>query len=265
MRFGVGAARTRRGPTYSPEVSALLAAFTTPPDETVLADYIALIDGCVADGVYSELDELYIPAHDSQAARVNFARPSFVMTAVNAPTFVPFRGWTGDGATSYLDTNFRPRTDALRYSQNDCHMGVWIGTDASATNRMDYGSSAVGHLNGRNSANARVRMNTSTALSDLPLPVATSVGHLMWVRTGATSAEAFKNGVSIGTSTVASTPPSVAKNFILCGSNFDNTPLSFSTRQFVAGHSGAALNATQRTALRNRINTYLAAVGAASA
>jgi hypothetical protein len=41
------------------------------------------------------------------------------MTAVNSPTWTANQGFTGNGTSSYIDTNFNPATQGVNYTLND--------------------------------------------------------------------------------------------------------------------------------------------------
>src|SRR6185295_16016176 len=89
------------GGTASPEVSQWLARATGLDAAHIAAD-TALIDGLVADGVWSKLDALYFFAtQNSATAQLNLISSSYPATANGLPTFTVDRGFTGGSTGVY--------------------------------------------------------------------------------------------------------------------------------------------------------------------
>ena len=80
-----------------------------------------------------EFDRLWIHGlSDSIAARTSFVNPSSTLiTAVNSPTFTPSLGYQGNGVNSYLNTNFNPATQAVKFTSSSGSMGVYVNTVSS--------------------------------------------------------------------------------------------------------------------------------------
>lgn len=234
---------------------------TSAPDDTRKGHIDTLIAGLKSDGVWTLLDRLYVcAAHDEQAARVDWITAANVLTAVNSPTFTTDRGFTGDGATSYLNTGFNPLSGTPKYTQNDATMGVWCGTDVSAFNQYDIGHSTRAMICARNSTNILCYINNGA--TNGPLGGAnTSVGNSMWTRRSSTVVEVYKNGASLAETTATSSAP-YNLNFLLCaGMGSGGTPSGYSTRRVQAGYWGSQMSDAQASAMHNRLATYMTAVG----
>jgi len=79
-------------------------------------------------GVWSKLDLFYVFATDgdSDFASINWKDPNnHEITEFNSPTFTTNQGWSTDGTSSYLNTNYNFSTDSNNYTQNDA--GVFVG------------------------------------------------------------------------------------------------------------------------------------------
>jgi len=78
---------------------------------------------------FSEFDRLWIHGlSNSVAARTSLANPTSTMiTAVNSPTFTTSVGYTGNGTTSYLNTNYNFST-GTKYTLNSGSYGVYSNT-----------------------------------------------------------------------------------------------------------------------------------------
>lgn len=76
----------------------------------------------------TDFDRLWIHALSNNiAARTSFVNPtSTIITAVNNPTFTPLLGYTGNGTTSYLNTNYNPLTQGVKYSLNNASAFTYI-------------------------------------------------------------------------------------------------------------------------------------------
>jgi hypothetical protein len=82
-----------------------------------------------AGGIWSKLDTFAVFATDGNS---NFALIDWIRlsqyTAVNSPTFTTNQGFTGNGTSSYVDTNFSLSnlTTKLITNQGNISTGVWI-------------------------------------------------------------------------------------------------------------------------------------------
>ncbi len=265
--YGCGPGRRRHvgtgtvaAPSYAPETTAYLAAMAVQPGLARAALLDALIVGLKADGLWAKLDWLMIcAAHDEQAGRINAANPAQIASAPVAPTFTTDRGFTGNGSTQYLNSGFDPASGSQKFTQNDAHMGVWIGTNVQSSAQFDLGNTRATIVT-RTSGGLQVRHNNATGVTKA-LGAATSVGHSVWTRTGATASEMFKEGASIGTDTAASVNPTTG-GFLICAASNSGTPGSFSTRRVQAAHWGSKLASGEVAMIRTRLAAYMSAVGA---
>lgn len=75
-------------------------------------------------------DIMYILANETQELALrNVVKRAHDATAVNAPAFVAFEGYTGNGSTQYINTNYNPGTDAINLSLNNASIGVYQRTN----------------------------------------------------------------------------------------------------------------------------------------
>jgi hypothetical protein len=241
-----------------PAAAALIARMTGAPGEarSVLID--ALVRSLKAAGVWAKLDMFHVlAAHDEQAARRNWVADAYNLVAVNAPGFVADRGFTGDGAASYLDTGFQPGVSAgSRALQDSNHLGIWCRTNVSGTG-IDMGSTNHS-LNANNSGNLSTR---NMAAATNTVGAGTSIGHSLISRSGAAGYARYRNGVSLGDASQASAA-ALALNLFVCCRNAGGVASGFAARQIAVVHAGAALSAGEAAALYAVLGTYLAAVGA---
>ncbi len=265
-----GKRRAAAGYSYTnAEAATLVAAMSSAPDDTRKG----LIDTCIGAiktaGVWTKLDCLWIrAAHDSQAALLDWKRLSD-STAVNSPTFTTDRGFTGDGSTSYINTNFTPSTDGVNYTQNSACMGAYLnaGTDAASTSKNAMGVLSTGVYFYiwpwySASAGSGVRARINNAANTTKGTITTAFGLTSANRSGASAVELYRNGSSLGTSTEASVgaPP---KDVFELGYNNNNTGLSGANDyRIAASFVGGSLTSTEHADLFAAIEAYLDAVGA---
>jgi hypothetical protein len=104
---------------------ATTQGYTLPSASQQLLQEQLLIDLKDA-GIWSKLDTFAVFATDgdSDFALIDWKRLTDY-TAINSPTFTSNEGFTGNGTSSYIDTNWNPATQGVNYTQNDACFGGW--------------------------------------------------------------------------------------------------------------------------------------------
>jgi hypothetical protein len=180
-----------------------------------------------------------------------------------APTFSADHGYTGNGSTQFLNTNFTPSTAGGNYALNSASLGAYIVT--SRTVGQNY--CAMGVDNGSNGADmypllpGNIFYNEMNANSTSVAAPANAQGMYVGSRTAASGAGAvttYRDGTSFATfSTASVSMPSVP---IWIGANNSAGGVDFSADQISAAFIGGGLNSTQALALSTRINAYMTAL-----
>jgi hypothetical protein len=254
--------RRRAGPPLHAAAAAYIAAMTTPPDATRRGHINTLISGLDADGDWNALDwAVCLAAHDvvggaSQAGRLNMRRPTKLLTAVNSPTFSAL-GVTGDGATSYLTTGEAVYVSGNSYVQDSASIGVWCNLQSGTAGIVAH----AGNLN----TSPRMRVSPGASTSGHRINDATSLsyiggdrtgGHIL-TRTGSTTKALYKNGSEVATASTASELLQIAHVSVLCaGTSYCDDRLAFF-------FYGGGLSAAAVARIHARVQTFLAAIGAA--
>lgn len=251
-RLGLGITLAAR-PAYEPEAVALFARMSVQPGAARRGAINTVIVGLKRAGVWARLDAFYmLAAHDAQAAGLNWIGPSFNLTAANSPAFEADRGFTGNGATAYLDTGFNPVTSGGRFALNDAHLGIWCRTDV-AEDRNDIGNFNA-RIFTRNSGNGiSGRMNDNVAPAGIP-SVTSAVGHTVFSREASTGYRIDRQGV-VRTTLTSTATAMTSTNFWILAAN----GTTFSTKQVSCAHFGASLTAIQSEQAYQQIAAYLAA------
>ena len=134
--IGIGVPFIRRfisGSSYRPDAQAYFdrvyseGGSLTDLEKGYINTYFGAID-------ITNYDRLWIHGVSNQiAARVSLANPATadLLTEVNSPTWTANLGYTGDGATEYLDYNFDLLNDGVNFTLDDASMGVYLNTDST--------------------------------------------------------------------------------------------------------------------------------------
>lgn len=117
-------------------------------------------------GIWSKLDTFAVFATDGDEdfALIDWKRLT-QYTAVSSPTFTVNGGFAGDGASSYIDTNFNPATSGVNYTLNDAGRYFWVdnrtgtiweGATSAGNSISDNGSSLAKRINNIGNLNESV-------------------------------------------------------------------------------------------------------------
>lgn len=241
---------------YSAEAETLFAAMSTPPDDTRKGLIDACIVALVAAGIWTKLDCLYMfAAADSQAALLNWKNPgTFDASVVSAPSFTADEGYTGNGSSSYVTSNFNASTAAGSYVRDAATMF------AHGNRQTLLMAGLMGHITSSNSyiyPFGDGNLNYLTINGDAAdVSVASTDGRGFWgvTRRTSTEVEAYKNGASLGSGSIASEALVNENHVFLAGAG------AFYTGPVMAGGMGGALSDAEHTSLYTAVHDYLVAV-----
>ena len=128
--------------SLDPATQALLDQATTDGYTAPTGTYLTALDAYIvylkAQGIWDLLDVLYLPSSggDSDFACYNLKDPTqFNLTKVNSPTYTIGEGFTGNGTTSYLDTNWNPSTNGVNYTLNDAGTSIYTRSIVDNTSK----------------------------------------------------------------------------------------------------------------------------------
>lgn len=239
------------GLAYETEYTAILDKATalgyTLPSEAVRTKQNTLLAAMKADGVWAKLDVFYVFAQDggSAFATLNWKNPNANQsTLVSSPTFVSNGGFTGNGTSSYIDTNFNPATQGVQYTQNDASR--YFFTHAIGTGRFDGNTSGVNSIFSGTSGSQRINAASNTVVP--PLDYNSTVNTKSIHRTSSTSITAY-NSTTAQTGVQTSASITSANQWILRSST------NYSTHTCAAYAMGASLIA-EHSAFIADWNTY---------
>lgn len=234
--------------------------------------YRALINGLVSDGTFSLLDILYIFAtNTTTTANLNLISTSFGITSAAAPSFSADHGYTGNGTTQYLDTNFNPATSGVNVTANSNSMGLYLtNTRAANGSQTDMGcanpaNTIYSYMNAlSDSTGINAEMNAFNFPASFST-AATPAGFSALTRTS-TTLSAYKNNSSTALSPSPATDAALglpSNNYFLLAFNGPTAGVAsaFAPDTITAAFAGAGLSGAQFLLISNRINAYMTALG----
>lgn len=201
-----------------------------------------------SSGVWDKLDTFAILATDgnSDFALIDWKRLS-QYTAVNSPTFTTNGGFTGNGTSSYIDTNFNPTIGINKYLLNDASRIYWADQRTGGSLTIE-GSSIAGVNVSVYQDSPSIRINQSSNSLNSSVNFAVD-GWKSINRTSSTNVELF-TGTTQFSRTANSTSLANSNQFFIRGGT------SYSAIRFRMYAMGQSL-VSENTSFYNAVNTYL--------
>jgi hypothetical protein len=203
-----------------------------------------------AGNSWNGLDALVIfGAGIESVALLNWKQNAFNPTIVVQPEFIAWNGYKGDGATTYIDSNFNPSTAGGNYSRDNACFGFTILSQQS--------SICFGSLNNFiSSTTFRINQAGSTSTSGVASVNSVSFGAK---RTGASATEYFQNGINVLSGSEASVALENHK-WAICARNNAGTIDQFSPNLIGAYWIGDGT--INQKVMHDYVTRYLRGIGA---
>ena len=204
-----------------------------------------------AGGIWTKLDTFAVFATDANS---NFALIDWIRlsqyTAVNSPTFTTNEGFTGNGTSSYINTNWNPFLQGVNYQLNNASIGAWrFNNITSGASRL---MGATTELSLREDNNAVHRVNSATNAS-LSLN-GSGTGLRVLNRTDSSNIQMIVNNTLGQATQLSSSIPSSNLHLLSRG---DLSSFSLSTISIAL--AGSSLT-NDRVDLYNAVNTYITSI-----
>ncbi|MEN6569053.1 MAG: hypothetical protein ABFC18_03470 [Rikenellaceae bacterium] len=255
--------------TYDATSDALftrMTAVSETPDGTRKGIIDTAIIAAKAASLWTTLfDAMWLfAAHGNDSALLNILADEFNCTLVDTPTFTTDRGYTGNGSSDALNTNYNLATDSTLFTQNSCSMGVYIRTNNQSAQAFGVIKSSAPtyrtDLQPRHTDNNAYYGISSRGYDSN----ASNDSRGMWILTRSASNEfkVYKNGLEVVTeSELTNALPSLIMHF-LCY-NGDGVLAGFSTHEISLGFIGAAMTPTDVANFQTIwVDGYLNSIGA---
>jgi hypothetical protein len=243
-------------PDLDPDYQAVLDYATTQGYTRPSAGQQTLQNQLVVDlkagGIWSKLDTFAVFATDgnSDFALIDWIRLS-QYTAVNSPTFTTNVGFSGNGTSAYVNTNFNPSISGVNYTLNDASRVMYGDLPNDNSYSESAGGTSDNYTRNANSS-ARQKINQSNNFLLTAPPIYTGSNFFRAInRTSMVNMELFGN-LSQTSTTATSTTISNNPQRVLSGGN----GFSSSGNIFKIYGMGASL-VSENTDLYNALNTYI--------
>lgn len=253
--------------TLSCSQATTFLARTSGLDAAHTAAYTNLICGLVANGLWSGFDFLYVfSTQDATTAGLNLVSTSYTATPTSSPTFTADRGYAGNGTSSYVSSNWNPSTNGVQLTQDSASIGVWSLTDKVSATSTEIGAVAAGatsflRMQTKNAGNFTSAINNTTSVN---VANTDATGFYTGNRSSSTAVTAYKNGVSVGSGSIASTPRPNATMLIDAQTVEGTGPSNFSVSQLSIAFAGRSFSAVEQAQLYQVFCGWQKAVGAAT-
>lgn len=225
--------------------------------KTALNDFVV---GLKADGLWSGLDWLCVPADTSAGFLRNLRNLAKTASAVNLPTYTAYRGFMGDGSSAHIDVNEPWSADGNNMVRDSGVEGIYINVQTNTANVAIMGNSGTTRrhlIQARaGTGSTTVQLNSGTAAVFETNPT-TKIGHKTVVRADSASLRTFVNGAFVSNPASTSTSTIGVDNGTVLRST-----TAYSPDRAALFYSGSAMSDSQVSAMNSRMTTFLTAIGA---
>lgn len=252
---------------FSPQAQQFFARLPTQPNAATKACYNTAINSIVASGAWTLLDfyHLYSGTPTQADALVNLVQSNYGGIIHGSMTWSTNGGFTGDGSTGYIDTQFIPGTVGANYQLASANIGVAIQTNRTSTAfvaaigttfadnttsaiwaNVDFGAGAVtaGMVNFQDTTTNDVTSTTAKGI---------------WSANVLSNVISLWQNAAIGSSKpVAFLAGTSSVSFLVGAIGNGASPFAFSTDQISAVWVGAGLTSVQIATVSNATNTFFA-------
>lgn len=248
--------KTFGGVAINPTIATWVAGLSVPPSAGLLTKLSTLFDTLDGYGITSKLDLFHpfaLMETTEQRLTPIVSTSGNIFINVNGCSF-DANGVVGDGATSYIDTKYNPVTNGVKFTLNDCCMGVWMksvsdGAMASMGN-ADFGvyTTIIPKLGGQHYMalnHSPGWVNYATTPSD---------GCYAIDRSSSTKVNTWVDGVNTVTDAPQNSVIVPAQDFFVCALNNGGGAGFMSTNKVAIIYAGGSLNQTN---MHLALSTYL--------
>ena len=250
------------GGGYGTQYQAVYDSLTTKPSASIATAQNTMVTAIVNSGAWAKLDLFYMFAQTTNGgseALKNWINPgTFDATLTNAPAFVALEGFTPNGSTSYIDTNYNLSSDGTNFVQNSSSLGVYIrDTVADALKALagglDVSPNTYTQIIPNYSGNWTAAINDATNLSTANS--SNEAGMYAIFRDNVNDVRSFKN-FNIKSGSIASVGVPNEDLYIGCRNN-NGSANAFSTYQMSWAFCGGTLTQTEFTNMTNAVEAYM--------
>lgn len=179
-----------------------------------------MMKSLIDQGILSELDFFHVYANDGSNlfSTINWVTPMLHQhTLFDSPSFTTNQGFAGNGSSMYINTNFKPQTNGVKYQQNSASYGYYIFSGGNTGLTVRFGArTGFDNQHSYEFRNKFADINTS---SQTDVGTVLTNGFRHFNRSGAATTQRFINGVLNGTSAAISSTPTNFDFYVLALNN----------------------------------------------
>ena len=249
-----------QGPTYDVDAAAFFARVTAAGGSLTLTEKSAvntLVIQMKADGTWTPMKAIYPMVGASAAACAqNLKSSSFTGTFSSGWTFAS-TGVTGNGTSTYMDTNFNPITQSQ--AQNSTYLSVYVrnntGSGYDMGNSQDVGIGTKPTYIITKYANNNAYLGIADATYATSLTSSDSRGFWSGGTNGSSAQILYRNGANIKTGN-SSQSGFFSSNFYLGAVNGANSVQFSSNHEYAFSTIGDGLSPTQNTNFYTAVQAF---------
>lgn len=242
------------GVSFIAEYQVAYDAMTTKPSEAIALAQNTMVETIVNGGVWADLDIFVLLASEVNTALealINWVTPGvFDATLVDTPTFTAFEGITGNGSSSYINTNYSPLFDGINFVQNSGSFGLYMRTLAAGISGCDMGTSFISLT--MNSGNSKF----NDATWNDPVTGSPDVGMHVYSRSEAAAREIFINKTKY-TAATNSTAKNTQRDAYILAYDVSGAASNFMAAQCAAYFFGSSLTQIKVNIITDAIEVYM--------
>lgn len=247
--------------SYPTIATDFFARMSVTPNDTLKGQLSKLIDSLDYYNIWDSADVYRVFAlQDTADATLNLISTNFKATRKNTPTFTAYTGFTGNGSSMYINSNYNPSSNATHYRLNSASIHVYTNSntivDAKALTGVTDGTN-VNLFSYRTAGYFQLRLNSALA-SILTYQHRNNIGGgLTLTRNSSSQTCVLQNdGVYLHSGTNNSTALPNGKIFTLCY-NSSGSALGYSNDQLSFFYVGGQLTELQAQKLYEAEQRYL--------
>jgi hypothetical protein len=204
-------------------------------------------------------DSIYLLANEtSESGLKNLVKRAHDAQGINNPTFIQFEGFTGDGTTSYINTQYNAKNQGIKYTINNAALGFYsrsnidsLGIDVAARIAFNDRASYITPRNGNMFTGKINRTGTGASFANTD-----SKGFYHVVGEANAIQKAYKNNeLKLTNATVASDIANL--NYFILAANNNGVASNFSTRQLSFAYFSRALTQTEIDVITVAVEVYM--------
>jgi hypothetical protein len=258
----------RFGGGNQPEVDTYISGLSTPLSSgqiALLNTFVGSLKTGLSISALSEVfDVMYILAGETAESSLrNLIARNYDATTVNSPTFTALEGYTGEN-TKYLNSNYNPYTNGIRYTQNSASIGVYSRTNQNNSSSLCGASNAASTYIGNTYIIPRYgdvfysKINNNTG-GDTEVGNSDARGMFVLSRNSSSSFSAYKNKVKSDSS--KNTDGLTQYNFFIGARNNAGSATGYYSGQYSFYFVGRGLSETEENTLYDAFQAYMTSNG----